>query len=188
MGLINFKDMGLKPIKDYETIQVNGNEIVVISYLPDNEKYDLVMITLQKSYENGIYNPVLLNRYLLLNIIYSYTGIVFTDEDRTDEAELFDTLYTNGIIDNVLEAIGPDELECLTQLLNTTKEEMIKYNLSIGGFLTNTIDMLKDKLEKGMEVLKKINPEELKEAFGKDPRVAAMLEGLLGNKGNNNLN
>lgn len=188
MGLINYKDMGLKPIKDYETIIVNNNEITVVSYLPENEKYDLVMITLQKSYENGIYNPVLLNRYLLLNIIYSYTGIVFTDEDREDEAELFDILYTNGIIEQVLEAINPEELDSLTQLLNTTKEEMIKYNLSIGGFLTSTIDMLKDKLEKGMELLKQINPEELKRMLGSDPRIAAALEGILGGKGNNNLN
>lgn len=188
MGLINFKDMGLEPIKDYETITVNNNEITVISYLPENEKYDLIMITLQKSYENGIYNPVLLNRYLLLNIIYSYTGIVFTDEDRADEAELFDILYTNGIIDNVLEVIGPDELESLTQLLYATKEEMIKYNLSIGGFLTGTIDIIKEKLENGMEMLKKIKPAELEEAFKKDPRVATILEGVLGGKGNNNLN
>ena len=154
----------------------------------ENEKYDLVMITLQKSYENGIYNPVLLNRYLLLNIVYSYTGIVFTNEDRVDEAELYDTLYTNGIIEEVLEAIGPDELDSLTQLLNATKEEMQKYNLSIGGFLTGTIDIIKEKLESGMEMLKKINPAELEEVFKKDPRVAAILEGVLGGKGNNNLN
>lgn len=186
MGLINFKDMGLKPIKDYETITVNDNEITVVSYLPENEKYDLVMITLQKSYENGIYNPVLLSRYLLLNIVYSYTGIVFTDEDRTDEAELYDILYTNGIIDEVLDVIGPDELNDLTELLNTTKEEIIKYNLSIGGFLTNTIDMLKDKLEKGMDMLKGFDVEKLQELL-KNPQIAALLGGEA-DKGNNNLN
>lgn len=183
MGLINFKNMGLKPIKDYKTITVNNNEITVVSYLPENEKYDLIMITLQKSYENGIYNPVLLSRYLLLNIIYSYTGIVFTDEDRVDEAELYDTLYTNGIIDEVLDAIGPDELNDLTELLNNTKEEMIKYNLSIGGFLNNTIEMLKEKLENGMELLKEIDTEKLQELL-KNPQLAA----LLGNGTDKNLN
>ena len=186
MGLINFKDMGLKPIKDYKTITVNNNEITVVSYLPENEKYDLVMITLQKSYENGIYNPVLLSRYLFLNIIYSYTGIVFTDEDRADEAELYDTLYTNGIIDEVLDVIDPDELNNLTKLLNNTKEEMIKYNLSIGGFLTYTIDSLKEKLEKGMDMLKNLDAEKLQELL-KNPQIAALLGGN-GDKGNNNLN
>lgn len=183
MGLINFKDMGLKPIKDQETIKVNENEITIVSYLPENEKYDLIMIALQKSYEGGIYNPVLLNRYLLLNIIYSYTGIVFTDEDREDEAELFDTLYTNGIIEQVLEVIDPEELDSLTQLLNTTKEEKIKYNLSISGFLTNTIEMLKEKLEGGMDLLKGLDTEKLQELL-KNPQLAALLGGEI----NKNLN
>lgn len=183
MSLINFKDMGLKPIKDPEIIKVNDNEITIVSYLPEDAKYDLIMITLQKAYEDGIYNPVLLNRYFILNIIYSYTGIVFTDEDRADEAKLYDILYTNGIIDEVLEAIDQDELDNLTQLLNSTKEEMTKYNSSLGGFLSNTIEMLKEKLEGGMELLKGIDAEKLQELL-KNPQLAA----LLGNGIDKNLN
>lgn len=183
MGLINFKDMGLKPIKDHETIKVNDNEITIVSYLPEDAKYDLIMIALQKAYEDGIYNPVLLNRYFILNIIYSYTGIVFTNEDREDEAELYDILYTNGIIEEVLEAIDSDELDNLTQLLKSTKEEMTKYNSSVGGFLSNTIEMLKEKLEGGMELLKGIDTEKLQELL-KNPQLAA----LLGNGIDKNLN
>jgi hypothetical protein len=174
MGLINFKDIGLKPVNDKEVIKVNDNEITIVSYLPEDAKYDLIMITLQKSYKDGIYNPVLLNRYFILNIIYSYTGIVFADEDRADEAKLYDILYTNGIIDEVLEAMGPNELDDLTQLLNSTKEEMTKYNSSLGGFLSNTIEMLKEKLEDGMEMLKGIDMEKLQELL-KNPQLVTLL-------------
>lgn len=176
MELINFKDMGLKPIREQETIKVNDIDITIVSYLPEDAKYDLIMIALQKAYEDGIYNPILLNRYFLLNIIYSYTGIVFTDEDRADEAELYDILYTNGIIDEVLEAIGPDELDDLTQLLNSTKEEMAKYNSSLGGFLGNTIEMLKEKLEGGLDLLKDFDMEKMQELL-KNPQLAALLGG-----------
>lgn len=176
MGLINFKDMGLKPIKEQETININGIDITIVPYLPENEKYDLIMITLQKAYEEGIYNPVLLNRHFLLNIIYLYTGIVFSEEDLADEAELYDILYTNGIIDEVLEAIDPDELDSLTQLLNATKEEMTKYNMSISGFLTDIIEKLEDKLESGVNLLKGLDAEKLQELL-KNPQLAALFGG-----------
>ena len=55
---MDYKDTLLMPQTDF---QMRGN-------LPENEKYDLIMIALQKSYENGIYNPVLLNRYFSTKI------------------------------------------------------------------------------------------------------------------------
>ena len=63
---------------------------------------------------------------------------------------------------------------------------MQKYNLSIGGFLNYTIDSLKEKLEKGMDMLKGLDAGKLQELL-KNPQIAALLGGKV-DKGNNNLN
>ncbi len=68
----------------------------MLQYLPAQDKYDLLMITLQKSLENGAYNEFKLNLYFELNLVYMYTNISFTEKQREDEFKLYDTLESNG--------------------------------------------------------------------------------------------
>lgn len=90
MGLINYKDIDFnKSInKVNKTINFNGSEIQVVNYLSAQDKYDLIMVTIQKAFEKGIYNEYKLKVYFDLHIVYMYTNIVFTAEDRADEVGL----------------------------------------------------------------------------------------------------
>ena len=63
------------------------------------------MITLQNSEENGIYNPVKLDMYFHLHLVYMYTNLTFTDKQRENEMELYDALQSSGLIDLVVSAI-----------------------------------------------------------------------------------
>lgn len=188
MGLINFKDIDFKKSIDNENkvIDFNGAQIQIVNYLPINEKYDLIMITLQKAFEGNIYNPIKVDMYFKLHLIYMYTNILFNEEDRADETGLFDLLTKSGLIDAVITAIDENELEELESVLSMVEGRLAVYNNSISGFLTNTIDVLKEKLEKGMDMLKGFDAEKLQELL-KNPQIASLLGGGA-DKGNNNLN
>ena len=53
---VSYANLKLKVDNSIKTFDFNGNQIEVLQYLPIEDKYDLIMITLQKAKENGIYN------------------------------------------------------------------------------------------------------------------------------------
>ena len=129
---MNFIDLKLNTqyLDSTQTLKLlNGQEIHIKNYLPISDKNDLITISLQKAEENGSYNQVLLDVFFHLNILYLYTDIEFSDEDRADEFRLYDILETNGIIDSVISKIE-DDYTNLKELLITTKAMKLKYENS----------------------------------------------------------
>ena len=96
---VSYAKLNLKVNKDIKTFKINEQEVEVLQYLPFEDKYDLVMITLQKAEEDGIYNELKLDMYFHLYLVYMYTNISFTEKQKEDELKLYDTLKSNGIID-----------------------------------------------------------------------------------------
>lgn len=164
MSLINYKDIDFnKSIdKTLKTFDFNGNEITVVPYLSISDKYDFIMITLQKSFDKGIYNQVKLDMYFDLHLVYMYTNINFVAEDRANEVDLYDTLKQSGLIDKVREYIGKEEIEDLDRLLINVRKEMSDYKGSLLSFISDIIYTLPEKAEKALEMFKNIDPEILK--------------------------
>ena len=105
MAKTTYAGMKLKVNTQPKEIDFNGNQFEVLQYLPIEDKYDLVMITLQKCYEEGIYNPIKKDMYFHLYLVYMYTDISFTDRQTEDEEKLYNTLESNGIINEVIKNI-----------------------------------------------------------------------------------
>jgi hypothetical protein len=161
MSTINFSEIDCKQSinKENKIINFNGSEIRVVNYLSTYNIYDLVMITLQKSLEDGIYNPVRLETYFNLHLVYLYTNIVFSMEDRKDEVDLYDTLKRSGLISLVREAIGEEELLRLEELLNKTMRELNSYNASSAGTIITILDNFGEKLKGWLDILQNFSPE-----------------------------
>ena len=102
---VSYANMKLKLNTDVNTFDFGGQKIEVLKYLPAQDKYDLLMITLQESLENGVYNEFKLNLYFELNLVYMYTNISFTEKQREDELKLYDNLKSNGFFDLFYQAI-----------------------------------------------------------------------------------
>ena len=83
--MISYANMKLKPVTTTHILEWNGYEIEVLDYLPIEDKYDLIMVTLQKAWEDGYYNPIKIVQFFHLHLIYMYTNINFTDKQREDE-------------------------------------------------------------------------------------------------------
>lgn len=164
MAIIDYKDIDLKKSinTDNKIIEFNGSTIEIVPYLSINDKYQLVMATLAKANEGGVFNPVRLEMAYRLNLIYMYTNIVFTLEDRNDEISLYDKLYVSGLMSLIIDNIDSLELSILSQYLKDTEIKINQYNSGVSGLVDKVllaIDEMPQKLEKVLETLKDINPE-----------------------------
>ena len=155
MALINFKNIDFnKSINNENTIiNFNGSDIEIVKYLSTNDKYDLIMITLQKAFEKNIYNPFKMDTYFDLNVIYLYTNILFNQEDREDESKLYDIMKQSGLIDAVKAAIPAEELDYLKTCVYLLSETIIKYRNTFGSVFGSFIEQLPDNMEKVKDIV-----------------------------------
>ena len=142
MNKITYSSLKLKQKEDIKEIDFNGNKIEVKQYLSINDAIDLVNITLQNSKEDNLYNPLKVDMYYHLYLIYLMTNITFTDKQKEDEEKLYDVLLSNGLIDQVIAEI-PESI--YTGLLNKIEEKIqieLQYNTTAAAIIKNIIDEL----------------------------------------------
>ena len=157
--MISYANMKLKPITSTHKIEWNGNEIEVLDYLPIEDKYDLIMITLQKSLENGYYNPIKIDEFFHLHLIYMYTNINFTDKQKEDENKLYDSLKSNGLIDAFITQFDESEYNELYTWIEEVKNEITNYKNSINGIIQNIITDLPKQAEAMQNIIESFDPE-----------------------------
>lgn len=134
MAKITYASLKLKVDNTVDTFDFQGNQIEVLKYLPIQDKYDLIMTALEKAEENGIYNPIMLEMYFHLYLVYMYTNITFTEKQREDELKLYDALQSNGIISMILEKISESEYNTLCTYLNETAQHLTNHQNTFGFF------------------------------------------------------
>ncbi len=160
--MISYANMKLKTINTTHKFEWNGNEIEILDYLPIEDKYDLIMITLQKSYEEGYYNPIKIDKFFHLHLIYMYTNINFTDKQKEDESKLYDCLKSNGLIDKFISELSSEEYNELFTWLEDTKKEMLKYKYSIVALIQSLINDLPKQAEAMKNILDTFDEEKYK--------------------------
>ena len=165
MALINYKDIDFKQSIDTELkiFEFNGSEIAVVPYLSINDKYDFVMITLQKAFEKGVYNLVKLDMYFNLHLVYMYTNIQIDTADRADEAGLYDIFMRSGLIAKVIEIIPPAEIVELHNYITAMQETIMKYRNTFGAVVGAFIEELPDQVEKIKETIESFDRDKFKD-------------------------
>ena len=153
MSKVSYANMKLKVNNEIKTFDFNGNEIEVLSYLTIEDKFDLVMITLQQSLVNGIYNSVKLEMYFNLNLVYMYTNISFTDKQKEDEEKIYNTLKTNGFFDKMLAIIPDDEYKELLGYIEEQIEKDMQYNLSAASIIKSIVNDLPTQAQAAMDIV-----------------------------------
>ena len=157
--MISYANMKLKLATSTHKFEWNGNEIEVLDYLPIEDKYDLIMITLQKSLEDGYYNPIKIDEYFHLHLIYMYTNINFTDKQKEDENKLYDCLKSNGLIDAFIEQMNEFDYSELFNMLEETKKELIEYKHSVSALIQSLIVDLPRQAEAMQNIIDNFDPE-----------------------------
>lgn len=155
---VSYANMKLKTNTAVNTFEFCGQKIEVLKYLPAVDKYDLLMITLQKSLEGNIYNEFKLNLYFELNLVYMYTNISFTEKQREDEFKLYDTLRSNGFFELFYKALDDKEYEELFDQIAELKATMEKNKNSVAGIIANIIEDLPANAEAAAKIVENFDP------------------------------
>lgn len=165
MAKVSYASLKLKTNTDVNTVDFNGNKIEILKYLPIEEKYDLISVTLQKSLEDALYNPLKVDMYFHLHLVYMYTNITFTDKQREDELKLYNTLTSNGLIDLVLENIDEYEYEILSTYLDETIDQDLTYKTTVAYLLNSFIGDMPRKIDNVQKMMEEIDQEKFTNAI-----------------------
>ena len=159
MNKVTYASLKLKVNDSIKIVDLgDGKVLEVKQYLPIEDKIDLVDITLQKSREDRLYNPLKVNMFYHLNLIYLYTNLTFTEKQREDEYKLYDALVSNEIIDKVIEALPESEY---VDLLNKIEEKIsleLKYNTTAAAIISNLIADLPRQAEAAAQIVENFDP------------------------------
>lgn len=165
MAKVSFASLKLKVKDDIKILNIGDKEIEVKQYLSAEDKYDLVMISLQQAKENGIYNSLKLDIFFHLNLIFMYTNLSFTDKQREDLLNLYDILESNEIIDNVVALIPEKEIKELYSKVNEILQDLMRYENSAAGIIDNLITSLPANAQAAADIVDNFNPEKYGEVI-----------------------
>lgn len=120
-----------------------GDEVYyeVKHYLPIQEKLELVSRIINQSIDdNGFYNPMRVKLYMVLEIVYAYTNLSFTEKMKEDPFKLYDILVSTDIFTNVIDVIREKDWKEIQENVWSTIENIYKYRNSVMGILDNVVN------------------------------------------------
>ena len=162
---VSYANMKLKTKNSVKIFDFCGQKIEVLKYLPAQDKYDLLMVTLQKSLEGNIYNDFKLDLFFELNLVYMYTNITFTEKQREDEFKLYDSLKSNGFFELFYNVLDETEYNELFGQLTLLREASEKSHMSIAGILGELTENLPKQAEAMADILQNFKPEQFKDVI-----------------------
>jgi len=165
MDKVEYNSLGLKRLEDTISFTWNNINIKVKKYFPISDIYDVIMITLQKSYEDGIYNPIKLDEYLILNLVYMFSNIEFSEEDREDEDKLFDELQSSGFIDKFLSVVDKRTYDDLCNTIDTLVSKKESYANTFAGTIKKLIEDMSINSEEIQKIVDNFDKEKFKEVI-----------------------
>lgn len=165
MAKVNYTSLKLKTNNSVKTFQFHDINIDVLQYLPIEDKYDLVMITLQKSFEEEVYNPIKLDMLFHLYLIYMYTNISFTDKQKENESKLYDAIKSNGLLEAVLEQIPEEEYNILFEYISDLADIKEEYNRSVVSLVKKMITDLPTQAQAAMDIVNSFDKNKYQEVI-----------------------
>lgn len=136
MAKITFTKLGLVKNTDVKTVEWKDQIIEVKQYLPIQEKLSLIAAVVNQSQdENNFVNDAKVKLFTVLEIMYYYTNISFTDKQKEDPVKLYDLLVGSKFIDKIYAAMPENEVDQIFNLVYSTAEHFYKYRNSVYGIL-----------------------------------------------------
>lgn len=136
MAKPTFAKMALKMNAEVKTVLIGEQEIEVKQYLPINDKLKLIGSVLNNSSdENNFANPIKLDVFTNLEIIFTYTNLSFTDKQKEDLVKLYDILESNNIFNQIIAAIPSEEYNSIIDGVQKCSDAIYTYRNSVLGLL-----------------------------------------------------
>lgn len=155
MAKVSFTKFGLKVDQPIKTIEYNGQVIEIKQYLPFNDKMAAIEAALAAATdEQKFLNPVRVEFFTRMEILYRYTNINFTDKQKEDEAKLYDLFQTSGLWTRIWEQIPQCETAFILDSAIKSAAAISEYQVSMMGIL-DTMGQNYDATKFDVETLQK---------------------------------
>jgi len=171
MAKVGLTKLGLKKNTDVVNLTWNGQIIEVKAYLPIEEKLEMISRIVNFSLdENNFANPARIEIFTLLEVMYAYTNINFTDKQKENFLELYDMIFSSGLWAEIKNILG-NELNIITTTTDEVVHEVYSYKNSALGILQaivedyEELDLDADKLKE--KIADKDNLKTLKNVMDK---------------------
>lgn len=165
MSKITYSSLKLKNNIDKKIVKFEDKEIEVYQFLSIDDKYALVNISLQEAKEGSIYNPVKLDMFFHLNLVYMYTNLSFTDKQRENQSKIYDELVTNGLMNEIISKIPESEYNTLYNYIQDLIKDTYEYKNTISGIITELIESLPVKAEEMQKIVDNFDPQKFQNVF-----------------------
>ena len=160
---MKYSDLNFSTNTNYNIAHLeNGIQIQVLQYLPIKDKIDLIQIALQKAEQNGIYNELKIDLYFNLYLVYLYTNLEFTDEEKANPELLYDELESNGVFTAIVEVMEDSEYESLLNYLELMQVNNEEYKMSVYSLLQSFIQDLPKNAEAAADIVDNFDKEKYK--------------------------
>ena len=119
-------------------VNSKGEEISyeVKYYLPIEEKLTMISNIINQSIDdNGYYNPMRLQLYTVLEVVFAYTNLSFTEKQKENPFKLYDQLISSGIFSTVKNNILEDDWIEIEKGTVAVIDNIYKYKNSAMGIL-----------------------------------------------------
>lgn len=160
---VSFVDLDLKISNITKDVKIGDKHIKVKQYLPTEEKVDIATKVLNYSLDaNSFRNDIKFDIYFSLEVLYHYTNLFFSEDDKEDVQKLYDILSQNKVFDSVFSAIPEKELLKLKGYCSSIVDNYYQYkNSALGIFeqIANDYSNLELDAQKIQDKLN--NPEDL---------------------------
>ena len=164
MAKIGFGSLKITKVDDrVNTFTFNEKEIEVKRYLPFSDKLTLIGNAINLAADgNRFANPMKIDMYLDLEIMFAYTNITFTDKQKEDLVKLYDMLASAGFFEAMYNAIAEDEASTIHYNAARLAENMYGQMNSVYGIVENIVSDYAEVDMEATKVQEKLaNPENL---------------------------
>lgn len=157
---MKFNELQIKKIEpEKNVITVNEQNVTVYDIIPAQEQFNLVMATVDKSKQNGIYNPYLVELYLTIYIVSEHTDIEFEADDWNDPLALYDKIKNSGLFDAVVAHIPKETIENYLNFIDRVIEAKEKTDLSIVATINNYLEEFPKLMEQASDIVNNFDPD-----------------------------
>lgn len=140
MAKVPFSKLNLK-INDTKSViswQTGESNITfeVKQYLSIKDKMELISNIVNNSVdENGYYNPIRLKIYTVLETLYMYTNLSFTDKMKEDPFKVYDLITSTGLWDSILTVLPKSEWDSINNQSQQVIANIYHYRNSAMGIM-----------------------------------------------------
>ena len=156
---MKFDELNLVNQELKTVIEVEGKEIEIQHYLPIASKINLIQLAIQQSsQEDGFINSILYEAFFHLYVVFFYTNLEFTDEQKTNALETYDILESNGLIAHIIAGIPKQEYDDLVYYGETYRRDLNSHRKSFVGIVNEVMQQLPAQMDKVNEIAQNFDP------------------------------